>query len=89
MFVGKMVDGEVVPMGAPVPEVGLVVAICNAASAFYGRLARVERVHADGRTVYVTFIVPDSDGERVMAYPFGASEVVALAPGELQEMFGK
>lgn len=85
MFVGKVVKGEVVPMsGRPIPGVGLIVAISNPESSFYGRLARVDSV-AD-RTVFLVFV---GDPEGSIAFPFGASEVVALAPGEVTEVFGR
>lgn len=71
----------------PVPVVGNIVAITNPDSAFYGRLAEV--VDVADRTVFLRFVSPRlSMADDQIAFPFGASEVVPLAPGEVTEVFG-
>jgi len=71
-----------------VPGEHQIVAICNPDSAFYGRLAEVVSVH--DRTVFLRFVAPGiSISDDNVAFPFGASEVVALAPGEVTEVFGR
>lgn len=72
------------PVGPVTPAVGNIVAIRNTASAFYGRLAEV--VEVVDREVYVRFLT-DATGDLAMA--FGMSEVVALAPGEVHQIFGR
>lgn len=88
---GPLDVGHVCPdrrQPAPVPAVGNIVAISNAESAFYGRLAEVMGIV--DRTVFLRFVSPRiSMEDDNIAFPFGASEVVVLAPGEVQEVFGR
>ena len=68
------------------PVTGNIVAVRNPDSAFYGHLAEVMDSNDTG-TVWLRFVGLSVTDE--MAYPFNSSEVVTLAPGEIEQVFGK